>query len=594
MTMVTNQRRVDRRARRARTCSEAPGCWSMRPLPHRFLVLTLLALVSCPAGCGALRSHRGRSLAIGAANDCSPLAEIDRELSHAEKLDRAGDGHAVDAYFRACRAAWDACAAGMGTERYGEALAGLLSSAQRFGRLDPARGLAISDGETSFTVPVLHQGFPWKASDFQRLHPPPQGREPLLLRRYVCPGVGVPLVVERARHPCDPLEARFLPEMSWFGATAILRFSGSDSHLSPSGAVLEFHNPHITRAVEFEWGPMPLAADLSASLALTLDEAPRTYLAGFVDPGGPTDLARLSFLGPYEPGKIPLVLIHGLFSDPLSWADLINDLRAQPGFTERFQIWLFRYPTGQGFLQSAAALRSELRAAIDQVDPERRDPALQRVVLVGHSMGGLVAKLQVAYSDEMVWSQVANRPLEEIVTSEAVRSYLAETCYFDPSPSVTRVIFIATPHKGSLPSSSFFGRGASLWVEPAPEQAAMHDQLMRDNPETFNPLIEPRFPTSIDMLTPKSPLLAVMRQMRLRPGLALHTIVGVSHPVSLAGPSDGIVSVSSAEHPGSQSVLAVGAAHAKVHRSLETSVEILKILECHGQRGKPPRSSIAE
>jgi pimeloyl-ACP methyl ester carboxylesterase len=566
----------------------------MRPLPHRFLVLTLLALVSCPAGCGALRSHRGRSLAIGAASDGSPLAEVDRELAQAEKFDRSGNAHAVDAYFRACRAAWDVCAAGMGTDRYSEALTGLLSSAQRYGRLDPARGLVIYEGEASFTVPILHQGSSWKPSDFQRLHPPPQGREPLLLRRYVCPGIGVPLVVERVRHPCDPLEARFLPEMSWFGATAILRFSGSESHSSPSGAVLEFHNPHNTKAIELEAGPVPLAADLSAALAQTLEEAPRTYLAGFVDPGGPTDLARLSFLEPYQPGKIPVVLIHGLFSDPLSWADLINDLRTQPGFTERFQIWLFRYPTGQGFLQSAAALRREMRAAIEHVDPVRRDPALQRVVLVGHSMGGLVAKLQVTHSDELIWSQVANRPLEEIVTSEAVRSYLAETCYFDPSPNVTRVIFIATPHKGSLPSSSFVGRGASLWVEPAPEQAAMHAQLMRDNPGTFNPLLETRFPTSIDMLTPKSPLLAVMRQMRLRPGLAIHTILGVSHPVSWAGPSDGIVSVASAEHPGSQSVLAVGAPHAKVHRSLETSFEILKILEFHGQRGRPPSISIVQ
>jgi pimeloyl-ACP methyl ester carboxylesterase len=566
----------------------------MRLFLCRFLVLTLLALVSCQTGCGALRSHRGRSLAIGEASDGSPLAEVDRELAQAEKLNRAGNAHAVDAYFRACRAAWDAGAAGMSTERHCEALAGLLSSAQRYGRLDPARGLAISDGETSFTVPILHQGFPWKPSDFQRLHPPPQGREPLLSRRYVCPGIGAPLVVERNRHPCDPLETRFFPERSCFGATAILRFSGSDRHLSPSGAVLEFHNPHLTKAVELESGPVPLAADLSASLALTLEEAPRTYLAGFVDPGGPTDLARLSFLEPYEPGKIPVVLIHGLFSDPLSWADLINDLRAQPGFTERFQIWLFRYPTGQGFLQSAAALRRELRAAIEQVDPERRDAALQRVVLVGHSMGGLVAKLQVTYSDELVWSQVANRPLDEIVTSEASRAFLAETCYFDPSPNVTRVIFIATPHQGSLPSSSIVGRGAAHWVEPAPEQAAMHAQLMRDNPETFNPLLESRFPTSIDMLTPKSPLLAVMRQMRLRPGLALHTIVGVSHPVSLAGPSDGIVAVASAEHPGSQSVLAVGAAHAKVHRSLETSVEILNMLECHGQRVRPPSSSKAQ
>lgn len=558
----------------------SPGCESMSPLSCRILALPLLALAACQAGCGVLRTGPNHLFAAG--GNWHPLAESERELAHAEQLDRAGDSRAVEAYYRATRAAWDA--AGAGSEAYRAALAGLLSSAERYRRLDPTHGLEIHDGGASFTIPIVHHGFPWKPSDFQRLHPPPHGREPLLTRRYVCPGVGVPLVVERSRNPCDSREARFFPEKSFWGATALLRFSGEEGLAASSGAVLEFHNPHVARTALLEAGSVPLAADLSASLALTLDEAPRTYLAGFVDPGGPTDLARLSFLEPYQPGKIPVVLIHGLFSDPLSWADLINDLRAQPEFAQRFQIWLFRYPTGQGFLQSAAALRRELRAALEQIDAAQRDPALQRVVLVGHSMGGLVAKLQVTYSGELIWSQVANRPLEEIVTSEAVRGFLAETCYFDPSPNVTRVIFIATPHAGSLPSSAIVGRGASLWVEPAPAQATMHAQLMRDNPGTFNPLLESRFPTSIDMLTSKSPLLAVMRQMRLRPGLAIHTILGVSHPVSLAGPSDGIVPVASAEHPGSQSVLAVGAAHAKVHRSLETSVEILKILECHGRR----------
>jgi hypothetical protein len=193
----------------------------------------------------------------------------------------------------------------------------------------------------------------------------------------------------------------------------------------------------------------------------------------------------------------------------------------------------------------------------------------------------LIAKLQVTYSDELIWSRLANRPLEEIETTESTRAFLAETCYFDPSPDVTRVIFIATPHGGSLRSSGLVGRGAALLVEPSPAQASMHEELMRDNPDTFNPLIERRMPTSIDMLTRHSPLLEAMRQMRLKPNLAIHNILGVSHPVSLDGPSDGIVSIHSASHPGCQSVLAVGAPHGKVHRAWETSGEILRILDGH-------------
>src|SRR4029450_2640207 len=131
--------------------------------------------------------------------------------------------------------------------------------------------------------------------------------------------------------------------------------------------------------------------------------------------------------------------------------------------------------------------------------------APHHVVLIGHSMGGRIAKLQVTHSEELVWTRLANRPLEEIATTEATRALLAETCYFDPSPDVARVIFIASPHAGSLCTSSLVGRGVALLVEPSPEQAAVHEQLIRDNPYTFNQLIEERFPTPIDMRTPHTP-----------------------------------------------------------------------------------------
>jgi pimeloyl-ACP methyl ester carboxylesterase len=370
---------------------------------------------------------------------------------------------------------------------------------------------------------------------------------------------------------CNEIETRFLATKSYFAATAVLR--------ADAGAtVLEFHNPHMARTVETGAGPLPLAADYSAPLARSLDEAPRTYFAGFVQPGTTETAARLSLLEPYQPGKIPVVLIHGLFSDPLSWADLVNDLRATPGFAEQYQVWYFRYPTGQGFLQSAATLRRELRECLQALDPDRRDGALRQVVLVGHSMGGLIAKLQVTHSEEHVWSRLANRPLAEIVATEEARALLAEACYFEPSPDVARVIFIASPHSGSLATSGLVGRGASLLVEPAPATAAIHDQLVRDNPGVFNPEFEERLPTSIDMLQPRSPLLSAMQHMPIRPGVRLHNILGVSHPVSLDGPSDGVVSVYSASHPGCQSVHAVGAKHARVHRTVEASAEVLRIL----------------
>lgn len=553
----------------------------MPPSALRIYALIVLGLGLGLTGC----------VSPGAAGRCGPVQFF------SAVAEPAGNDDCVDACFWACVQEWQQLpaepgSAGGNCDAYNIAVWRLLSEACRQGRMDPVRGLTIRSGQNTFTVPVEYCGFAWQPGDFERLHLPPQGPEPLLQRRYYCAGVGCPLVVERVRRNGDSLEARFFPEKAFFAATVVLEFgdlpAGSDPAAFPASAELKFYDPlHVNRAKS---NSQPLAKDLSAPLALTLDAAPRTYFAGFIEPGGAATQSRLNMLEPYQPGKIPLVLIHGLFSDPQSWADLINDLRAAPGFAERFQIWVYRYPTGRGFLQSATSLRTELRSLVSaldagQSDPGERDPALQHIVLIGHSMGGLIAKLQVTYSDELIWNELANRPLETIATTEQSRGFLAENCYFDPSPNIDRVIFIASPHAGSVTSSGLVGRGAALLVETSPEQAAMHDQLIRDNPGTFNPRIERRMPTSIDMLQPQSPLLGAMCRMRIKPCVALHNVIGVSMPWSLDGPTDGVVSVRSAEHPGCQSVLAFNAAHSKVHRELRTSCEVLRILNLHA-RGK--------
>jgi pimeloyl-ACP methyl ester carboxylesterase len=484
----------------------------------------------------------------------------------------------VDRQFAAVRQAWYAASSQSAADwsHYNDLLRDLLATASESGSLDPARGLVIRDGDRIVTIPVVHHGFPWAAEDFQRLYPPPSRHEPLLTRWYACGGIGVPLVVARCRRDESPIEARFYPEKSAFSATALLRFDDQGA------ATLEFQNPLARPRAEVADGSVPIAGDLTASLAWALAQTPRTYLVGLMDPGQPETAPRLTFLEPYQPGKIPVVIIHGLYSDPQSGSDLINDLRASPGFAEAHQVWTYRYPTGQGILQSAATLRDELAAAVAALDPEGGDRELRQMVLIGHSMGGLLAKLQVTHSEDRLWRTLANRPLEEIVTTEETRAELARLTFFDPSPHVARVIFMATPHKGALPSSDLVGKSAARLVEPPAEQAAMHAQLIADNPGTFHPAFERRFPTSIDMLAPRSPLLAVMRQMRVSDCVSLHNIVGVSHAISMGGPSDGVVSVRSALHPGCQSVLAVGEPHGEVHRSLETSQEVVRILKGSG------------
>jgi pimeloyl-ACP methyl ester carboxylesterase len=526
------------------------------------------------------------------------LEESKRFRQTALEFAEIEDACCVDWYFVATRSAWRAAIAAeaegaqvetrtAASAQYHHCLRGLLYTGQKFGRLDPRTGLRLGQGEEKIVVPAVHHGFPWPADDFLRITSPPQDLPKLLECRYSRPGCGVPLVVQRCRNPHDPDEVRFFIPQSSFAATALLRFTdgkeGQENGAADSvgSAVLEFHDPLRVSKASLPEGSLPLAGDLTAPLAEMLNDNPRTYLAGFVQSGGGADPSKLSFLEPYQKGKPPVVFIHGLFSDPQGWASLVNDLRAIPGFCDRYQIWFFRYPTGQGFLRSAAELREELQAAVHACDPHGTDPALQEMVLVGHSMGGLISKLQVTHSDDTIWRRLANRPLDAINTDEATRTKLALTCFFEPLPSVRRVIFVATPHCGSNDASGLVGDVATLLVRESPKESQTHEQLMEQNPGVFADFVQKRFPTSIDLLKPESPLLAAMQEMRIGKGVQLHTIVGVTPYGSLGGPSDGVVRVTSARHPGVASESTTPAPHAKVHRAPETSREVARILAEH-------------
>ena len=444
-------------------------------------------------------------------------------------------------------------------DEYHSALIALLRSGQRFGRLDPRfdalRAPRLADADDSGRPSRLRLAS-W------RLSAPASAAAPFAQAHsasdIVAADAGAPVVVNRTRDDCSPLEAQFFPPQSPFAATAILRFAEAQCAATPPRRCWSFTIRSTCAGSNTPAGMVPLAADLTAPLAEALQDTPRVYLAGFIQPGGGQDDARLNFLEPYQPGKIPVVLIHGLFSDPQSWADMINDLRACPGFAQHFQLWTFRYPTGRGFLRSAAELRQNLQTAFALCDPAGQDPALRRTVLIGHSMGGLIAKLQVTESEDKIWRQIANRPLDEIQTDEATRLLLAQACFFRPSPNVAKVIFIATPHCGSNSASGAVGRVASWLVETPPAEAAQHEQLIAQNPGVFAEFVQERLPTSVDMLEPQSPILQAMRELKFGRCVQLHNIIGVHSPI---GPSDGVVLVDSAWHPGCKSEMTIPSPH---------------------------------
>ena len=103
----------------------------------------------------------------------------------------------------------------------------------------------------------------------------------------------------------------------------------------------------------------------------------------------------LSLLRPYERGKVPVVFVHGLWSNPCSWSPMIDSPGGRSGAPRSLSVldlWLLdRRP--------AAVFGVLLRSNLDQVrrkfDPESSDRAFDKMVVVGHSMGGLLTKMMV-------------------------------------------------------------------------------------------------------------------------------------------------------------------------------------------------------
>jgi hypothetical protein len=274
--------------------------------------------------------------------------------------------------------------------------------------------------------------------------------------------------------------------------------------------------------------------------------------------------------------------------------EMFNDLRSSPEIRKHYQFWFYLYPTGQPFWLSAAQLRRDLAEVRQTLDPQHREPALDQMVLVGHSMGGLVAKLQVLPSGGDYWNLAAHESFDKINADPEVRRKLGETFFFQPNPSIRRVVTIATPHRGSTFSNQTTQYLLGKLIHLPETLVNTQQKLFRDNAGLAFPGSLLKVETSIDSLSPECPILPVMLAGRRAPWVTYHNIIGVA-PSNfwmdrLLGQSDGVVSVSSARIEGCESELAVPADHMNVHAHPLAVMEVRRILLLHlaELRGEPP------
>jgi len=185
-------------------------------------------------------------------------------------------------------------------------------------------------------------------------------------------------------------------------------------------------------------------------------------------------------LHPHRTGHVPVVLVHGTASSPARWAELINELENDPRFWHDYEIWFFIYNTGNPIAYSASLLRDALTKAIADLDPEGKDPGLKQMVVIGHSQGGLLAKMTVIDTGMHLWPFTVSP--NELDVSAETRETLTHALIIKPLPFVKRVIFVATPHRGSYQALGFLGSLVS-WLVNLPGRLTKTKRRLLDSSE---------------------------------------------------------------------------------------------------------------
>ncbi len=364
-------------------------------------------------------------------------------------------------------------------------------------------------------------------------------------------GIGVPLIAIR-RFPWNELNNRrgqdkFLMPSEIAPVTAVMTVIPPEDGQpgSPPGYRLELIDTLRAQRVELGERSEPVAADLTTPLAYHFARSPMPVLqaVGLLDPQWLEPLAGLYMLHPYEPGKIPVLFVHGLQSSPLAWLKVLNDLRGDPKIRDRYQFWLFMYPTGTPFPISATTLRQQMYELRDVIDPRHADPMLDQTVLVGHSMGGLISKMMIVASGDDAWKLVSNRPFDELQATPERREWLRNIFYFEPQSSVRRVIFIATPHRGSPLGDAFIGRLTDRLIRlPKTLRSNYRDLIAMNGQDFFTSSIRSGLPSSIDQLRTDNRLLITLSRLPRSPEVVCHSIIGRKDPsLPVEQSSDGVV-----------------------------------------------------
>lgn len=434
----------------------------------------------------------------------------------------------------------------------------------------------------------------WPPGEYSEAHTVYQYEVEGLSNQFRTAGLGVPGILLRPPPPEDEATVydRFLPNQTdqVYSVTVVLTTEGTIRERLGEGeahtATVNLYNPLQTNVITIGGRQVELETDITTPLAYWLDNAPKVSgIEGFLDVEAWDKQRGLYMFEPYQPGKIPVVFVHGLISRPMTWLLMVNDLLGDQELREHYQIWWFLYPTGNPVIYSARTLRESLKEVQQTFDPDGNDPAFNQMVVVGHSMGGLLSRTMVQSSGNRLWAAITDVPVDDLEISDDEKRFLHEIFFYEPLAFIKRVVFIATPHRGSNLADMWFAKEAASMVKfPVELIDAVDDvkaALLKADPSLEGKLSK-RVSTSIEGLSPEDREGRIMAEIPIAPGVTYHSIIANSEAADTPGGTDTVVPYESSHLDGAASERIVKGTHTCTGHPL-VILEVKRILMEHLQ-----------
>jgi len=433
-------------------------------------------------------------------------------------------------------------------------------------------------GSISISLDTSH--FPWKMEEFEKFLPADKYKVRGVSVRNRTAGVGLPLIGVRKTTGSGSFGGQVA------AATAILRVQGGLAALSDgtAHAALELYSTQDTSTIKARDNvAIPLESDLTTPLAYRLEGSQ------FFDLGLSAFLGRepnkipdgLYLTEPYQPGKIPVVFVHGTASNPVWWTEMFNTLRFDPLIRQKYQFWYFVYTSNKAVALSAAELRNALRDKVSALDPQGKDPALQQMVVAGHSQGGLLTKFTVVDTGEKLVQALTGKTLASLEMPEESKAKVSNFLILKPLPFVKTVIFLSTPHRGSFQSKSWNRNLVrsliTLPVKLVQTSMEMFDYMTDDVKRALGGKV---MITSADGMSPENPVIKTLAEIPLASGVTGHSIIAVKGDGDPKLGNDGVVEYSSAHLDGMASEFIVRSGHSSQLNPLAID-EVRRILVEH-------------